>query len=98
MDKYDQIAETNRILNDCYFDLRGLAAYSSLGTSTIRDYIKREALPCFKVRGKLLFKRSEVDQWLESFRVKDNEQIDRIVDEVFEGLGSRIHPKNGRAN
>lgn len=86
MNKCNQIAETNIALNDCYFDLRGFAAYSSLGTSTIREYIKRDGLPCFKVRGKLLFKKSEVDRWIESFRVKKRQELDRIVDDVLTNI------------
>ena len=44
-------------------------------------------LPCFKVRGKLLVRKSEFDKWIEGFRVKQDKQKD-IVNEVMEKLKS----------
>ena len=63
----DNIIEPATIsLKDQYFDLRGLSAYSALGVGTIRDYLKSGGLPCFKLRGKILIKRSEFDAWIEN--------------------------------
>lgn len=78
--------ESRLALKDQYFDLRGLAAYSSLGASTLRDHINRGALPCFKVGGKLLFRKTEIDKWIESFRVKKGEALGKMVNEILEGL------------
>jgi hypothetical protein len=62
--------------NDKLFDLKSLAEYSTLGTSTIRDYISTERLPAFKVKGKLLFRKSDFDLWLDSYRLtSDTDQI-----------------------
>jgi excisionase family DNA binding protein len=63
------------ISNDCYLDLHGLEYYTSIPVSTMRDYIKREGLPCFKVRGKILVKRSEFDTWMDDYRVESLDDL-----------------------
>ena len=54
--------------------------------ATVRDYIKKEGLPCFKVRGKVLIKRSEFEDWLEHYRVVN--RLDEIVSDVLASLVS----------
>lgn len=71
-------------LKDQYFDLKGLSTYSALKVPTLREYIKEGKLPAFKVKGKILIKRSEFDMWLEKFRVKD--RINSIVNDVMSDL------------
>ena len=71
-------------LKDQYFDLEGLSTYSALKVPTLREYIKERKLPAFKVKGKLLIRKSEFDSWLEKFRVKD--KIEDIVNEVMGDL------------
>lgn len=75
-----------------YFDLRGLAAYSSISVSMLRYYVREHGLPCFKLMGekgnagKVLVKRSEFDRWIESFRFNREQQIDDIVSGVMNSL------------
>jgi hypothetical protein len=71
--------------SDQYFDLKGLSGYSSMAIPTLRDYI-REGMPYFKLKGKILVKRSEFDGWLESFRVNRNQKLNELVDGVIRGL------------
>ncbi len=52
---------------------------------TLRDYM-REGMPYFKLKGKILVKRSEFDGWLESFRVNRNLELNELVDDVIRGL------------
>ena len=82
----DDMAETTIALKDQFFDLKGLSVYSALAVSTLRDYIRSGNLPCFKVKGKVLIKRSEFDGWIEGHRVSRKKDINGIVDEVIEGL------------
>jgi excisionase family DNA binding protein len=82
----DNIVEPAISLKDQYYDLKGLAAYSALKVPTLRDYIKSGDLPCFKVKGKILIKRSEFDTWLENYRVNKKKDINDIVDGVLESL------------
>ncbi len=76
-------------LSDGYFDLRGLSAYSSLKVPTIRNYIKSGDLPAFKLKGKLLIKKSEFDQWIESYRLNKKQKLAGIVDGVLGSLKTR---------
>lgn len=82
----DDIVAEGLALSDQYFDLAGLSAYSSLGVGTLRDYIKGAGLPCFKIKGKLLFKQSEFDRWLERFRMNKKQDVGRLADEVLKDL------------
>ena len=71
---------------DQYLDLESLSAYSSLGVSTLRDYIKSAGLPHFKLRGKILIKKSEFDAWLEGFRIDSKQSLNDMVEEIMDSL------------
>ena len=75
-------------MQDKYLDLQALAGYSSLKVSTLRGRIKADNLPCFKVRGKILVRRSEFDRWVEGFRFVKHQEINQVVDSVLEDLAS----------
>jgi hypothetical protein len=85
----DNITETTIALKDQYFDLRGLSAYSALAVPTLRDYIREGALPCFKVKGKILIRKSEFDGWMKGFRINRKRDINSMVDEVMEDLNKQ---------
>jgi len=85
----DNIIEPEISLKDQHFDLRGLSAYSALGIATLRDYLKSGGLPFFKLRGKLLIKRSEFDAWIEGYRVRKNQNLNNVVYEVLTSLKSQ---------
>ena len=70
-------------LSDQYFDLQGLSRYACIPVSTLRDYMRKEGLPYFKPRGKVLVKRSEFDKWLERYRIDRSERLNAIVDDVL---------------
>jgi hypothetical protein len=89
----DDIVQQGLALKDRYFDVSGLAAYSALGESTIRDYIRSAGLPCFKIKGKLLFKQSEFDKWLERFRINKKQDVGSLADGVLADLR---RPKSDR--
>jgi hypothetical protein len=71
---------------DQYLDLQNLSAYSCLGVPTLRDYLRSGGLPHFKLKGKILVKKSEFDLWLESFRIKTDLEFNDIIDSVLESL------------
>ncbi|MEA1945989.1 MAG: helix-turn-helix domain-containing protein [Thermodesulfobacteriota bacterium] len=79
----NNIIETAISLKDGYFDLPGLAKYCSLKIPTLRNHIV-EGLPAYKVKGKLLIKRSEFDRWIKKFRIEQdlNHLVDGIVDSL----------------
>ena len=72
---------------DPFMSLKGLAAYSGLSVRTLRDHLGDAVhpLPCFRVGGKILVRRSEFDAWIERFRHRAN-TVQRLVDEVLRGL------------
>ena len=85
----DNIIETAISLKDGYFDLRGLSAYSALGVGTLRDHIRSGDLPAFKVKGKILVKKSEFDHWIEAFRINKREDLDNIVKKVMDSMSGK---------
>ena len=76
-------------LKDQYFDLPGLNAYSCIPVPTLRDYIKRDGMPCFKLRGKILVKRSEFDSWMDDHRVDSITELKEKAAEVLERLKAK---------
>ena len=81
----DNIAEPAITLKDQYFDLKGLSTYSAISVGSLRDYLKT-GLSHFKLKGKILVKRSEFDAWLERYRVNRSQDLDNIVDGVMDSL------------
>lgn len=73
-------------MKDQYFDLKGLSAYSAIAVPTLRDHIRSKRLPYFKIKGKILVRRSEFDAWVEKFRVNREQDLEGIVEEVLAGL------------
>ena len=82
----NDIVETGIILNDQYFDLKGLNAYSSLGVSTLREHIRSGSLPSFKVKGKILVRKSEFDNWIEENFRAPGQDLNGMVDEIMNNL------------
>ena len=82
----DDIVTHPIALKDQYFDLPGISHYTSMKPGTIRDHITGKAMPCFKVGGKLLFRRSEVDRWIEQFRHTKSQDLAKIVDDIMDEL------------
>jgi len=71
---------------DKLLDLKRLSKYSSLGIPTLRDYLRSGGLPYFKLKGKILVRLSEFDDWIESFRIDSKQELNSLVDGVVESL------------
>ena len=54
----------NNIHNDEWMTIGEVVKYSKLSTATIRRYIDRGNLKASKETGRILIKRSRVDEWL----------------------------------
>ena len=50
--------------NDELMTIRDVIRYSKLSDATIRRHIRRSSLKPFKENGKKLFRRTDVDRWL----------------------------------
>ena len=74
---------------DPYLSLRALSSYAGLSTRTLRAYLTDNVhpLPCYRVGGRVLIRRSEFDQWVRRFRSRGRGEIDQAVDEILRDLG-----------
>ena len=72
-------------LADPFLDLRALTHYSNLSVRTLTRHLQdlEHPLPHYKVRGKILVRRSEFDRWMEGFRRRPQQDLPRLVDEVL---------------
>ena len=68
-----------------YMDLKALASYACMSVSCLRDYIHSGDLPAFKIKGKVLVKRSEFDAWMDSNRIIPDWQAlaDKAVNQIL---------------
>jgi excisionase family DNA binding protein len=69
-----------------YLDLRRLSTYSSMAIPTLRDYLKEGGLPYYRLRGKILVRKSNFDTWIEQFKVDERNDLEDLVNEAIEGL------------
>ena len=56
---------------DRYLSLKEAADYLPLSERTIREHLK--TIPHFRCGRKIIFRKSELDRWMESFRVRDQD-------------------------
>ncbi len=67
---------------DRYLSLAQASEYLGISTRTLRD---RDDLPRYRVGKKiLLFKKSELDTWLEQYREGGKDELDELVNETLE--------------
>ena len=72
------------VREDKYMGLKESAVYLAMSERTFRSHA--EQMPRFKVGGKWLFKKSELDRWMERFRV-NTEDVEVVVDGVLGKIG-----------
>jgi len=61
------------------------AKYADVSERTFRSWLKQGLKHSRLPSGTILIRYSDIDEWLESFSVNDN-QIDEIVEEICEDL------------
>ena len=73
---------------DPFLSLKALAAYSGLGVRTLRAYLSdiTHPLPCYRVGGKLLVRRSDYDAWAARYRHVGRPDVDGLVADVLRDL------------
>ena len=69
-----------------YLDLKKLSAYASMGVSTLRERLREGKLPFYKLRGKILVRKTDFDEYMQSYRVDKREDLEDIVNDAIEGL------------
>jgi hypothetical protein len=75
-------------LLDPFLALRALASYSGISIRKLRDYLDDPAhpLPCYRVGGKIVVRRSEFDTWIARYRQIGRADVDQIVADVLRTL------------
>lgn len=74
---------------DPLLSLRALAAYSSLSVRTLRGFTELQpdqALPCYRLPGKTLVRRSIFDAWLERYQTRGRPSLAKALRDL--GLAS----------
>src|SRR5262249_55924508 len=68
---------------DPYLSLRALADYSGLSIRTLRGFLDRNppatALPCYRLAGKVVVRRSEFDTFMAQFRAQGRPALVRTL-------------------
>jgi len=72
------------LAQDRYMGKREAAAYTGLSIRTLEGRL--DEIPHFLVGKKKLFKKSELDLWMETHRQGNSHNLDRIADEAIEAL------------
>ena len=68
---------------DRYLNLAQASEYLSISQRTIRELL--DEIPHYRVGSKmLLFKRSELDEWMLQYREGGNAELGELVDETLE--------------
>jgi hypothetical protein len=76
-------------VDDAYLSLTTtLPSYAGLSERTLRSYLAHPThpLPCYRVGGRVLVRRSEFDRWVEQFRASAPPVVDALVRDVLKGL------------
>ncbi len=70
---------------DPFLSLKALSTYSSLSLRTLRTFVELppdRALPCFRLPGKILVRKSDFDRWLERYRSRGRPSLVRAMTEL----------------
>jgi len=71
------------LAQDRYFNLTGASGYLGFSKRGIRDRL--DEIPHYRIGTKLLlFKKSELDEWLSQFREGGDTELNQLVNETLE--------------
>ena len=73
---------------DPFLSLRALSGYSGLSTRTLRNHLldPGHPLPCYRIGGKIIVRRSDYDDWAARYRHLGCPDLDRVVTEAVRDL------------
>ncbi len=76
-----------------YVTIKDIALRASLSEKTVRKFIKRSEIPCYRPdpRGKILIRWSDFEVWIESRRVRIEADADakEMLEILFSSAASR---------
>ena len=73
---------------DPFLSLKALAGYAGLSVRKLRQHLEDPGhpLPCYRVGGKILVRRSEFDGWMVRHRQVGRSDVDRLVADALKDL------------
>ena len=76
---------------DRYLDVRLASRYTRLSVRTLRYWMAdtERPLPHFRVGGKILLRRSEIDAWLEGARATNHQDLEQLIDGVIREIANK---------
>ena len=76
---------------DPYLSLRALGTYSGCSIRWLRDRLvdASHSLPCYRVEGKILVRRSDFDEWIAWYRNQGRSDVERLVAPVLREFRGR---------
>ena len=76
--------KSHRNFDDRYLDVKSLSTYSGISVRTLRDYLGdcEQQIPHFRMKRKVLVRKSEFDGWMENFR-DTGQGFDALVEELL---------------
>jgi hypothetical protein len=89
----DRIATT--IALNPFLSLRALATYANLSLRTLRYHLADPShpLPCYRVGGKILVRRSEFDVWVSHYRQVGRADVASLVTHVLQDMAALPTPR-----
>jgi hypothetical protein len=70
---------------DPYLSLKGLSGYSGLSVRRLRQLLElppAEALPCYRIGGKILVRRSAFDAWIAQYAARGRPSLAKAIKEL----------------
>ena len=85
-----------------YWDVQTVSKYLSIKPCTLYAWAAQGRIPCLKIHGLVRFRQSEIDQWVEGFRVRPTAKefprmrstafdIDRVIARAKRGAYNSPH-------
>lgn len=86
-----------RVDLDPYLSLRAAVGYTGLSVRTLRGWLTNPGhpLPCYRVNGKILLRRSELDRWLSGFRSVGQQDLDAMVENLIDDIRGESNTESG---
>lgn len=79
-----QLQEENKAgISDTIMDMNEICSYIKYQKTSIYGLIQKKKIPYIKAGGRILFRKSEIDNWLDKGRRKTKDEINDAVDQYL---------------
>ena len=93
------IESTDALSTRTWLSIEQAAEYTTFAVVTLRKMVYRGAIPFYRKGRRVVFKREEIDNWMDTSRVEpvDAEKIKREVNELITRERKPGRPQNAEA-